>query len=158
VPEVGHHPLLLQSIPTGEETETLHVVDGQTRPSVWSKDVCGVSLHPPSVMSRPRIIGERFPCGKLKHNQMPLEYMRAYSKKLRSQNQAWLQGLKTGPCRDCRQTFPPTCMDFDHLSNKRFNIGNMKTRSRKQIRAEIAKCELVCSNCHRLRTETRRAH
>lgn len=65
------------------------------------------------------------------------------------------------PCTDCGGTFPPTCMDWDHLdaSAKEFNISGDSTRelySYDKIDAEIKKCELVCSNCHRIRTAIRR--
>lgn len=83
-------------------------------------------------------------------------YCRAYAKQHRLDNQAWIQGMKTGSCQDCGQTYPPCVMDFDHRGDKKHNIGNMKTYSRKTIRVEIAKCDLVCANCHRLRTEARR--
>ncbi len=52
------------------------------------------------------------------------------------------------------------CMDWDHLdsSTKSFNISQAVTQlyTKEKIHEEIAKCELVCANCHRLRTEARR--
>jgi hypothetical protein len=46
-------------------------------------------------------------------------------------------------------------MDFDHLSDKQLNVSQMVTYSDARFQAEIAKCEMVCANCHRLRTQTR---
>lgn len=70
-----------------------------------------------------------------------------------------MNDLKRGPCTDCGQTFDPICMDFDHLpgTDKILNVGRMVTRkfAWAKIEAEIAKCELVCANCHRLRTKKR---
>lgn len=44
-------------------------------------------------------------------------------------------------------------MDFDHLRDKKFNLSKAHlTGSLKKITEEIAKCEVVCSNCHRVRT------
>lgn len=66
--------------------------------------------------------------------------------------------LKSKPCTDCGQTFDPICMDFDHTgTDKLYNIGKLvfKGRPWEMIETEIAKCELVCSNCHRLRTKRR---
>jgi hypothetical protein len=64
---------------------------------------------------------------------------------------------KSGPCMDCGHKFPPECMDFDHVRGRKlFNIGNSATRSAKALKREIAKCDLVCSNCHRIRTKKRR--
>ena len=47
-------------------------------------------------------------------------------------------------------------MDFDHLRDKKFNISNSMGMPEAALLAEIAKCEVVCSNCHRIRTEKRR--
>jgi hypothetical protein len=44
-------------------------------------------------------------------------------------------------------------MDFDHVGeDKLMNIAKMAGLSWARIEAEIAKCEVVCSNCHRIRT------
>lgn len=66
----------------------------------------------------------------------------------------WLNKLKEStPCVDCKVFYPYYVMDFDHLGDKTSNISRLiNTCSMKQINAEIAKCELVCSNCHRIRT------
>ena len=82
--------------------------------------------------------------------------------RIRAVRKAWATGLKAGkPCADCNGTFDPVAMDWDHLPGhtKSFNVSTMApdTRSEAAILAEIAKCELVCSNCHRVRTKLRRA-
>ena len=67
--------------------------------------------------------------------------------------------LKSKPCLDCQKKFPPVCMDFDHVRGEKIdNIGSMVIACTKEttILNEIEKCELVCANCHRIRTETRR--
>jgi hypothetical protein len=50
-------------------------------------------------------------------------------------------------------------MDFDHLPNKqkKFKISKAITAkiSLEEINQEIDKCELVCVNCHRVRTDKR---
>lgn len=65
-----------------------------------------------------------------------------------------VDALKDKPCMDCGQSFPPYVMDFDHRNpaTKSFNIGRGFSRKWATIEAEIAKCDLVCSNCHRIRT------
>lgn len=64
----------------------------------------------------------------------------------------WVRQYKSeNPCTDCGQKFHYCQMDFDHLEDKEFNIATMKS-SISRIQEEIKKCELVCSNCHRLRT------
>ena len=73
---------------------------------------------------------------------------------------AWMIELKSKPCTDCKQKFPVCCMDFDHRQGtiKSYNIGSMFAHhySRELIHIELDKCELVCSNCHRIRTRDRR--
>ena len=73
---------------------------------------------------------------------------------------AWMAEIKSKPCTDCGGTFPICCMDFDHKHDavKAYNIGSMFAHhySRELIQTELDKCELVCSNCHRIRTRDRR--
>lgn len=65
----------------------------------------------------------------------------------------WIQSLKTDPCKDCGQAYPPVAMDFDHvLGSKVEGISNMAHWTREAVFAEMAKCDLVCANCHRERT------
>jgi len=48
-------------------------------------------------------------------------------------------------------------MEFDHVRGKKlFNLSK-PPYNLKRVAAEIAKCDLVCANCHRLRTASRRA-
>lgn len=76
---------------------------------------------------------------------------------------AWLLEQKTSsPCLDCGQFFPGCCMDYDHLpgNEKIENLARMIGRSQYKIedmQKEISKCELVCANCHRIRTFLRRS-
>jgi len=47
-------------------------------------------------------------------------------------------------------------MDFDHLRDKKYNISNMVCSDYGvALMEEIEKCELVCANCHRIRTQKR---
>lgn len=68
---------------------------------------------------------------------------------------AKLDALKANPCVDCGVSYPPYVMDFDHRDPtlKLKSVGAMAlSASWKAIEAEIAKCDLVCANCHRERT------
>lgn len=60
---------------------------------------------------------------------------------------------------DCGQRFHPAAMDFDHRpgEGKLYTISTMKSTARAAglLEAELAKCDLVCSNCHRVRTYDR---
>jgi hypothetical protein len=61
-------------------------------------------------------------------------------------------------CADCGYNENPVALDFDHLPQyKKFlQVTQMATYSNERIMAEIAKCEVVCANCHRIRTHKRK--
>jgi len=49
-------------------------------------------------------------------------------------------------------------MDLDHVrGTKEFKVSEAVQRAYgltlKRVQAEIAKCDVVCANCHRIRTE-----
>ncbi len=60
-------------------------------------------------------------------------------------------------CTDCGYDAHPAALDFDHLpgSVKKYRLCTMAGMKRAHIDAEIAKCEVVCANCHRIRTNER---
>lgn len=69
----------------------------------------------------------------------------------------WLcQYLIDHPCVDCGER-DIIVLEFDHLSDKSMNISRMLYGdfSIKAIEKEIAKCEVVCANCHKRRTDKR---
>jgi cytidyltransferase-like protein len=67
----------------------------------------------------------------------------------------WFDKLRVAPCLDCGGIYSPEAMDFHHVRGpKRFNVANMYNRKKELVLAEIAKCDLICSNCHRTRTKT----
>lgn len=79
-----------------------------------------------------------------------------YRKNKRKQNQRFIQDHKESkPCMDCGVKYPYYVMDFDHIDNKDYNVSQMLTLSSNTILKEIEKCNLVCSNCHRIRTYKR---
>lgn len=68
--------------------------------------------------------------------------------------------LKKKPCMDCGVLYPHYVMDFDHRDSttKIDSINgmiNFHSYSKKKILEEIEKCDLVCANCHRIRTYCR---
>ncbi len=73
----------------------------------------------------------------------------------------YLSELKRQPCKDCGQTYPPYCLDFDHLNfeEKVATIPELvvSNASKERVLAEIAKTEVVCANCHRRREHLRYA-
>ena len=79
--------------------------------------------------------------------------------RLRERWRAQLDGLKAAPCADCGIQYPPHVMQFDHLDpdTKSFAIDATAMGRRPEvIAAELAKCDLVCANCHAERTHQQR--
>lgn len=72
------------------------------------------------------------------------------------ENAEWVDGVKeASPCMDCHNFFPAVCMDFDHIKGVKLKGVCWLVQngySREKIQEEIDKCEIVCSNCHRIRT------
>jgi hypothetical protein len=57
-------------------------------------------------------------------------------------------------CLDCGTT-DTRVLEFDHVrGEKLFNIGGIR-KGMKALEEEIAKCDVVCANCHRIRTYDR---
>jgi hypothetical protein len=89
------------------------------------------------------------------------EHMRRMAQNRQDAQRAYVKALKeANPCSDCGQFFPYVCMDFDHKdpSTKRLEISRClsRTGSWRILIAELEKCVLVCSNCHRIREAERR--
>ena len=67
---------------------------------------------------------------------------------------------ETHPCTDCTKMFPWYVMEFDHVHG-RTQKGDVTiarvvcTGSIERVKREMAKCQLVCSNCHKVRTHER---
>ena len=96
-------------------------------------------------------------------NARELRRSTGYSGRLRMSRQ-WqsdaelLDEARRRPCVDCGGSFPPCAMDFDHRdpATKCHTVTRMRGRAKRaDILAEIAKCDIVCANCHRLRTFNR---
>lgn len=67
--------------------------------------------------------------------------------------------LSSGECSDCGYSENPAAFEFDHVrGKKKAAISNMLNvlNSWETILQELEKCELVCANCHRIRTHNRR--
>jgi hypothetical protein len=86
---------------------------------------------------------------KSSHNKSAVKY---YRKRV-----VLLAQMKNKPCADCGGKFPTMCMDFDHVrGRKEFAISSRWGTSLGRLNKEIAKCDLVCANCHRIRTSERK--
>jgi hypothetical protein len=59
------------------------------------------------------------------------------------------------PCADCGES-DPVILEFDHLGRKAFDVAyGIRNRPWSTVLDEIAKCDVVCPNCHRRRTVLR---
>ena len=67
----------------------------------------------------------------------------------------WLNDYKLSHgCVDCGYDTHAAALDFDHVrGEKTLNISSAKSIA--QAQSEIAKCEVVCANCHRVRSFAR---
>ena len=67
-------------------------------------------------------------------------------------NRSWFQSRKVGlSCSECGENHP-ACIKFHHLNpdEKEFNVADMVVHGYgiERIEAEIAKCVVLCGNCH----------
>jgi hypothetical protein len=65
--------------------------------------------------------------------------------------------LETG-CADCGYATDPDALEFDHVRGAKIGTVNylVSSGSLERLLDEIDKCEVVCANCHRLRSRNRR--
>jgi hypothetical protein len=75
-------------------------------------------------------------------------------------NRQWLDRyLQDKSCIDCGNE-NRVVFEFDHLdpAEKVWNVADLVRQSYglETIKSEIDKCEIVCANCHRIRTYQRR--
>lgn len=83
------------------------------------------------------------------------EKYHARGRSTKTKRRTIVNSYKDKPCMDCGVKYPPFVMDFDHRdpSKKVAGINELiKTGTMDQVIDEIEKCDVVCSNCHRVRT------
>ena len=87
------------------------------------------------------------------------EKTNARTRKHRAKHKEWFDNYKEElGCHDCKKEFPAWMLDFDHLPeySKRGNPARLAQRFGWQVGLEeLKRCEVVCPNCHRIRTYTR---
>lgn len=98
---------------------------------------------------------ERARIARRKHyNRNKLTYF-LNNKKKKDEMRTFLIKLKSLPCLDCKQSYPWYVMDFDHrdMDKKSGTINQvLKRGSWRLLRGEVEKCDIICANCHRIRT------
>jgi hypothetical protein len=88
-----------------------------------------------------------------KHYQGNKEYYKQKANERKVALREWFQEFKaTLKCGRCEENHP-ACLDFHHKdpAEKEFALYQALQRGlgKKKILAEIEKCEILCSNCHR---------
>ena len=91
------------------------------------------------------------------------ENQKKWQREAHNKARQMLRETKERPCADCGVQYPWFIMEFDHLpehgpKKKNRNLATFTSRSfnAKGLQDELAKCEVVCANCHRARTHKRR--
>lgn len=75
--------------------------------------------------------------------------------KSQQRKQEFINRMKSRPCLDCGIQYNPWIMQFDHRVpiEKSFNIAEKKNCFGYDVlEKEMAKCDVVCANCHAERT------
>lgn len=87
-----------------------------------------------------------------KHDATKRIYFNRYSR--RSKLRAWLDDFKKiSKCMKCGASHPAV-IEFHHRdpNKKEFSIGEVhhRTQSISRLKKEIDKCDIYCSNCHKI--------
>ena len=89
-----------------------------------------------------------------RHNDRDRKYMAARAAALRDELRDYK--MKHG-CVDCGYKAHFAAMEFDHRpgTEKLFNVNSKVAADAEKVWAEVAKCDVVCANCHQIRTHER---
>lgn len=84
--------------------------------------------------------------------------LRAADRRSKRQRRDKLNAIKIAAgCTDCGFAAHPAALQFDHVRGvKAFEIGSRPGMAWDRILTEIEKCDIVCANCHAIRTANRR--
>ena len=82
-----------------------------------------------------------------------IKYKKVYKKKYEATGyKKFIKDLKNKSCCPCGEKHPAT-LDFHHKDPSKklfsFSRGSLNNYTEEEIVAEINKCEILCSNCHR---------
>ena len=94
-----------------------------------------------------RLCAERTARWRKRH---PEKYEKAW-KRAQDQKRQILLDARAGGCIKCGEKHP-SCLDFHHRGGKKDKLGNISETRKfavKRILEEIAKCDVLCANCHR---------
>ena len=88
------------------------------------------------------------------YNQINNEKIKIRNKKIYIENRVFIDSYKI-ECNGCGiSNLPPCCFDFDHINRdeKLIKVSQLSMYSKKIIINEINKCQILCRNCHRIKT------
>ena len=91
------------------------------------------------------------------HYRKNIERYREQSRAAKAQKQEEINRIKSVPCMDCGIQYPPFVMDFDHRdpTMKTNGVSRLqRSAGWSKVLEEINKCDIVCANCHRIRTHS----
>lgn len=77
----------------------------------------------------------------------------------RIKTREFIRKIKSVPCMDCKNKVHWFAMDFDHVRGNKLlavSVGISRGWSEEKLLKEIEKCDIICSNCHRIRTYNRK--
>lgn len=136
------------------QDNTIHRYSAEQRELFW-KSRQNVSSRPAA-----RENGRLGPCVRAVREAafQAYEEERLMGKGHRRAVKALVLAAKQKPCMDCQGCFHAEAMEFDHRNGllKLFNLSQAGNRPLDVVKAEIEKCDVVCANCHRVRTFKRR--
>lgn len=101
---------------------------------------------------------ERAKAARRRHYENNKQKYKDNAAALRKKMQHYVWTQKRTPCMDCDVQYNPWVMQFDHRpeEEKVADISKLvRGGSWKKLVDEIAKCDVVCANCHIMRTATR---
>lgn len=109
--------------------------------------------------SNQKINGRCKECSRKYSKQHYLKNKNKYNQRDKATRDKYTEILtikKNSPCMDCGVEYPHYVMDFDHREpeKKHFSVSSARRmgKSLKLMLEEIDKCDVVCANCHRVRT------
>ena len=105
---------------------------------------------PRCVRCHRRVTQQRRPCAWRSAERLPPSWQRRLDQQDQNDKLKMILG-----CLDCRWREWPRGLDWDHVAGEKVtDIARMIANGRlwSEISAEIAKCDCVCANCHRVRT------
>lgn len=87
------------------------------------------------------------------HEREKARLLRQVAERRAEVRQKIIEYLRDHPCVDCGET-DIVVLEFDHVGEKIANISTYANAGRtwERVLAEIQKCEVRCSNCHRRKT------